>query len=158
MYNIFHNMTKAKRDKTMLTDAYKNTSTSSLSQRELEAGALFKMASNMNQIRENWEEKKDELYPVLEKNRKLWSIFAADLANPDNPLPKDLKEKIGSLALFIFKHSLGIVANPKPESLDVLININMQLAKSLSVPVSPSETNEDKPATTNPTPIKNTFA
>lgn len=124
----------------MLTDAYKNTSTTSLTQRELEAGALFKMASNMNRIRQNWEEEKGNLIPVLEKNRKLWSIFAADLINPDNPLPKELKENIGSLALFIFKHTLGIIANPRPEALDVLININTQLAKSLSVPAPASET------------------
>ncbi len=138
----------------MSTDAYKNAGGNMLSQRELEAQALVHMASKINEIKENWEENQASLEDVLNMNRKLWTVFAASLAEPDNPLPVELKKNVGALALFIFKHTLSVLSDPKPEALSTLININMQLAKGLATTAPATEPEAaPKPEAAKPTDI-----
>ena len=61
-------------------------------------------------------------------NWRLWTILQAELLDPECQLPDDLRANVLSLAQFIDKHTLDIIAEPKPEKLDVLIAINRELA------------------------------
>jgi flagellar protein FlaF len=80
------------------------------------------------------------LLDAVRLNWRLWTIFQASLFDPDCPLPDELRDNLLSLASFIDKHSAGIVAEPDPGKLDVLIRINQELAGGLTVPgSSPSE-------------------
>lgn len=106
---------------------------SGMSESELESRALIRTASALNMIKENWEEKKSELPQALEKNRRLWTIIATAMGEPDCPQTKEIKINIINLSIFIFKRINSILAdtNPKPESLNILIDINMNIAKGL---------------------------
>jgi flagellar protein FlaF len=64
-------------------------------------------------------------------NWRLWTILQADLLGQECPLPDDLRGSLLSLARFIDKHTVDIIADPKPEKLDVLISINRELAGGL---------------------------
>lgn len=139
----------------MNDNLYKKAGGTILSQRELEAQALVHMAAKINAIKENWDEKKDTLEDVLNMNRKLWIIFASNLAEPDNPLPLDLKKNVGALALFIFKHTLNVISEPRPEALDTLININMQLAKGLATKVPDADADTEAKETQAPVAPQN---
>ena len=99
--------------------------------RELEASLLIKAASQLQRIRENWEPNHSELDPALTYNRKLWTVFAATACETEHPLPREIKQNIANLALFIFKQTAAIQASPAPEKLDSLININRQIAAGL---------------------------
>jgi len=61
----------------------------------------------------------------------VWSIFQSELTRKDNPLPRQLKENILSLSLFIDKRILEVMAYPAPEKLKILIDINLNLAAGL---------------------------
>ena len=113
---------------------YAQTEISGLSESELEARALIRTASAMNMVKENWEEKKSELAPALEKNRRLWTIIASAMGEPDCPQPNEIKINIINLSIFIFKRINNILAdsNPSPDSLNILIDINMNIARGLS--------------------------
>ncbi|MGD9637791.1 MAG: flagellar biosynthesis regulator FlaF [Alphaproteobacteria bacterium] len=102
-----------------------------IKQNELEARALIKTASLLNVIKENWEEKKDELDEALSMNRRLWAILTGNINDADNPLPVNIKQNVANLAYFIFKRTVDIMVNPTPQSLEVLININMNIARGL---------------------------
>ena len=110
---------------------------------ELEARALIKSASSLNKIKENWDSSKKDLYPALEKNRRLWSILASAMKEEDCPQPIEIKQNILNLASYIFKRTVEIIAHPSSEKLDILININMNIAKGLSgkAEETPSESN-----------------
>ena len=110
---------------------YSAASVKSLDQPSLESRALIRTASALNAVKENWETRRDELSEALEKNRKLWTIIASAMQDKDCPQPKEVRTNIINLALFVFKKTLAIIAEPKPESLDILININMNIAKGL---------------------------
>ena len=113
-------------------DAYKTAQINApIKQNELEARALIKTASLLNVIKENWEEKKDDLDDALNMNRRLWTILTGNINDADNPLPVEIKQNVANLAYFIFKRTIDIMANPRPEALEIMININLNIARGL---------------------------
>jgi flagellar biosynthesis activator protein FlaF len=113
--------------------AYKAAQKTTMSGREIEASALAQAAKILTECRNNWDapDREDILHMALRRNQMLWSIFQAELTDPDNPLPKELKENILSLSLFIDKRTVDIMAFPSPEKLNAIININLNLAAGL---------------------------
>ncbi len=114
-----------------ISQNYAQNDIAGMGQSELESRALIRTASSLNQIKEHWEERKGELDEALEKNRKLWTIIAAAMREEDCPQPQEVKKNILSLAVFVFQRTMDIAANPEPHKLDILININMNIAKGL---------------------------
>ena len=49
----------------------------------------------------------------------------------ESQLPKEIRQNIANLAIFVFKRTLEIQSAPAVEMLDVLININRQIAAGL---------------------------
>lgn len=74
----------------------------------------------------------DNLTNAVRINWRLWTIFQAELTEPTNPLPREIRQNLLSLAAFVDKQSMALLAEPKVEGLDVLININRQIAAGLS--------------------------
>lgn len=122
-----------------ISQRYAKTEVSGMNQVELESRALIKTASRLNQIKENWEQNIGDLDDALEKNRRLWTIIAGAMSDNSSPQPQELRQNLLSLAVFVFKRTLEILANPKPESLDILININMNIARGLAEKPSEQE-------------------
>ncbi len=118
---------------------YSHNEVSSLSQIELESRALIRTASALNIIKENWDSKKNELDAALEKNRKLWTIIVSAMQEQNCPQPQEVRANIINLGIFIFKRTVSIMIDPKPESLGVLIDINMNIAKGLNAHEAPEE-------------------
>jgi len=101
------------------------------SPRELEANLLIKAASRLQNIQDDWAIRAPELDDALTYNRKLWTILATAVTEPTNPLPREIKQNIANLALFIFNRTVDLMIDPKPERLTVLVNINRQIAMGL---------------------------
>jgi flagellar protein FlaF len=99
--------------------------------RELEADLLLTAAAKLQTICDGWEDKRPELGAALHYNRKLWSIFVTSATSRENPLPAPIRQNVANLGLFVFKQTLTALADPKPENLGSLININRQLAAGL---------------------------
>lgn len=116
----------------MNTNPYASAESSALPQNELEARALVRTASRLNSIKERWPVPSAELHDALDLNRKLWTILVTDATDESNPLPMEIKQNVFNLAHFIFKHTFAVMAKPAAESLDILININMNIAKGLN--------------------------
>ena len=132
------------------TQAYAEVQMSGLSENELETRALIHTASALNAIKENWEEKKSELPQALEKNRRLWTILATAMGEPDCPQDKSVKINIINLSIFIFKRTNMLLAatDPKPEQLNILIDINMNIARGLAENINAAEQAPNHPAST----------
>ncbi len=102
-------------------------------QRDLEAHVLLKAAAKLQAIKDNWAERKGELDEALTNNRKLWTVLVAGVASEENAMPLEVKQNIMNLGMFIFNHTISLIAQhePEPRKLDVLININRQIAAGL---------------------------
>ncbi|MEO6396237.1 MAG: flagellar biosynthesis regulator FlaF [Devosia sp.] len=113
------------------TQAYQSVAKKTASPRDLEANLLSRSAVNLQRIRDQWETAKDDLHGALKFNRKLWNVFLNSATREDNPLPAPIRQNIANLGLFVLKHSIRVEANPQPVQLDVLININREVAAGL---------------------------
>lgn len=114
---------------------YAQVSQVALSPREIEASALIKAATRLQAIRDDWSGRRDDLDGALMFNRKLWTILVTSVAEEDNPLPQPIKQNIFNLGMFIFKQTTSLNVSPEVEKLNVLVNINRELAAGLRTPV-----------------------
>ena len=110
---------------------YRNVARQTSSPRELEATLLLQAAARLQSVHDSWDQNRTQLDDALLYNRKLWSIFLSDVTGPDHPLPKEVRQNVANLGLFVMKQTLSATADPKPEQLDPLININRQVAAGL---------------------------
>lgn len=111
--------------------AYQQVAKQTVSPREVEANLLSRSAGHLQRIRDDWEAHNGQLSAALLHNRKLWTVFLETSINTENPLPSAIKQNVANLAVFVMKHTLQLQANPTPSKLDVLININRELAAGL---------------------------
>lgn len=91
----------------------------------------MRAASRLQAVQDDWAARQSDLSAALTFNRKLWTILATSATNPDHPLPDALRANMAALAGFIFNHSMTLLAEPKPERLSVLVQINRELAAGL---------------------------
>jgi flagellar protein FlaF len=49
----------------------------------------------------------------------------------ENPLPVEIRNNILTLSLFVDKRIIDVMANPEPEKLKIVIDINLNLAAGL---------------------------
>jgi flagellar protein FlaF len=111
--------------------AYGKVANQTASPRELEADLLLSAAARLQAIRDGWDDKSPDLDAALLYNRKLWSVFVTSATSTENPLPAGLRQNVANLGIFVFKQTLAVLADPKPENLGSLININRELAAGL---------------------------
>jgi flagellar protein FlaF len=101
------------------------------SPRELEATVLLRAATRMQAIRDDWQGRRSELDEALTYNRKLWTVLVTSVTEAENPLPKQIKQNIANLAIFVFNRTMTIMTEPAPEKLGVLVTINREIAAGL---------------------------
>jgi flagellar protein FlaF len=111
--------------------AYQQVARQTSNPRELEANLLSKAAARLQRIRDDWDGSSGELFNALQFNRRLWTVFLSSVTRTDHPLPQDVRQNVANLGLFVLKHSLAVQLQPAAQRLEVLININRNLAEGL---------------------------
>jgi flagellar biosynthesis activator protein FlaF len=113
--------------------AYQDADKSAMSGREVEAYALTKAAMALRECRDYWDtsERDQLLEHALKLNQRLWSILQAELTMAENPLPEPIKQNLLRLSIFIDKRIIQIFADPQLELLNIIIDINENLAAGL---------------------------
>jgi flagellar protein FlaF len=114
-------------------ETYRNVQKATLSGRDLEAEVLSKAAYKLKHCQNNWDApNRDELLDeALKYNQKIWTVFQAELAKPENPLSGKIKQDLLSLSAFVDKRIFEIMSFPAPEKLNAIININLNIAAGL---------------------------
>lgn len=114
-------------------DAYAAMNKEALSGRELEASVLTRAGLMLKQVVENWEspDRDEKLLEAIRFNQKVWSFFQAELSDPENPLPRNIRQDILNLSLFIDKRLFEVLAAPEPGKLQIVIDINFNIAAGL---------------------------
>lgn len=102
-------------------------------QRETEARVLLKAAQMFKELQDNWDQSNLEVIEAtLKYNRNVWLMFYdAAIENPEGNRPDDLRGNIVNLANFIFKREIDIMSDPQKDKLNILININREIAAGL---------------------------
>jgi flagellar protein FlaF len=87
----------------------------------------------LKSVKENWgaPDRDHKLLEAVKFNQKVWSFFQAELSDPENPLPKNLREDILNLSVFIDKRLFEVLAYPNPDKLAIIIDIDFNIAAGL---------------------------
>lgn len=114
-------------------NAYSTMQKETVSGRELEASILTRAGLMLKSVVEDWGavDRNDKLMEAIKFNQKVWSFFQAELSDPDNPLPKKIREDILNLSIFIDKRLFEVIAYPEPQKLNIVIDINFNIAAGL---------------------------
>jgi flagellar protein FlaF len=86
---------------------------------------------------------------AIRHNMRLWTIFQVSVADPECPLPHEVRVNLFKLSRYVDKVSFAAIARKDLEGIASLIQINRQIAAGLSagakmdrppdVPAAPAE-------------------
>ena len=101
--------------------------------REIEARALLKANSMMQDLQNRWgSHTSEELDDILRHNRQIWLMFVDNaMEDSSSDRPSTLRSNIANLGAYVFKRTIDILADPKKEKIDILIDINREIAAGL---------------------------
>lgn len=99
--------------------------------RETESRALLEAARRLKAVQRP-DADIEEYRNALRLNWRLWTLFQTDIAEPSNPLPIEIKRNVLSLAAFVDRHTVSTLAQVVPQRLQVLIDINRNIAAGLT--------------------------
>lgn len=114
--------------------AYQQTTKVVESPRERESALLMKAAAGLQKIKDEWDiTTTEDLKAALTFNRKLWTLFMSAVTQEDSPLPDAIRQNIANLGMFVMNQTREILLeiNPRPQQLDVLVQLNRQIAAGL---------------------------
>lgn len=114
-------------------NTYTTMQKENLSGRELEASVLTRAGLMLKQVQDHWDDpdRDVKLLEAIKFNQKVWSFFQAELTDPENPLPKNLREDILNLSIFVDKRLFEVMADPVKEKLNIVVDIDFNLAAGL---------------------------
>ena len=117
--------------------AYTRMQKEALSGRELEASVLSRAGTMLKRVLDDWDDpdRCTKLLSAIAFNQKVWSYFQVELSNPNNPLPKQIREDVLNLSIFVRKRLYEALADPDPTRFEIVVEINFSLASSLRTKV-----------------------
>lgn len=110
--------------------AYRNQAQTIRTERGLEYDAFARITHHLGLAAAKGREDIHNLAAALHDNRRLWTILATDVADPENPLPQELRARIVYLAQFSHHHSTMVLNGDA--SIQPLIDINTAMMRGLS--------------------------
>jgi len=114
--------------------AYENHIKTTESPHETDAAVLEHAAQVLLAAKETDDD--EDFYLALNYNQRIWTVIQT-FAVEENPLPDQIKANLISLSVFVDKQTYKALAESDPSKLDVLININRQIAAGFrSIPPS----------------------
>ena len=114
--------------------AYEQSGKVTGSGRDLEAAALFRAARMLEACIKEWDSggRGQRLSEALHANMRLWTFFQVQLTRPDCGLPTELRQELLRLSAFVDRRTFELMAHPAADRLQVLIDINRQVAQGLT--------------------------
>ncbi|MBK0325729.1 flagellar biosynthesis regulator FlaF [Rhodobacteraceae bacterium F11138] len=109
--------------------AYSAATSTTRTTRGTEYEAVARITTRMKTAYEKGPTGFTALAEALHDNRKLWNIFAVDVADAGNTLPKDLKARLFYLAEFTNHHTSKVLA--RKASVAPLLEVNTAIMRGL---------------------------
>jgi flagellar protein FlaF len=113
----------------MSYQAYQRTSARTEDPRSTEYRLLGQVTRALMEVQEIEPREIRKRAEALDWNRRVWSAFAADCANPDNGLPEALRASIISLSIFISKETSAAMRGGG--DIETLIDLNRTVMQGL---------------------------
>jgi flagellar biosynthesis activator protein FlaF len=97
--------------------------------RDTEHDALSRVTGALRRAQDGGAASFPDFARAVHDNRALWTVFATDLAGEGNGLPKPLRGRLLSLAIFVEAHSSKVLRGTA--TVDPLVDINLAVMRGL---------------------------
>ena len=114
----------------MSIQAYQRAATRSENPRETEYRVFATVTANLVRAKELGRADIGVIAQAIHDNRRLWSLFAIDCAQPDNALAEATRAQIISLAMFVERQCSAVLR--EGADIDPLIDINRTMMEGLA--------------------------
>lgn len=108
---------------------YAGSANAARTPRSIEHEAFATVARRLNAALANGADGFPALAEALHDNRRLWTVVAADVAEPTNGLPQSLRGRLFYLAEFTRHHTAKVLAGQADAR--ALVEINMAVMRGL---------------------------
>ena len=98
--------------------AYARVANTTSSPRDIEAQALLTAANKLHAVMVDADATYAQTFEALMFNRKLWSVFLSEMTDSKNPMPRNVRQNVANLGLFVMNHTVTVMNDPRPERLD----------------------------------------
>jgi flagellar protein FlaF len=112
--------------------AYARVATTTSSPRSIEAQALLKAATKLQEVVTDIDIPRHRIFDALLFNRKLWTIFLREALDESNPNSIEVRQNIANLGIFVLSQVAALQCNPQREQMKPIIQINRNIAAGLS--------------------------
>ncbi|WP_146347496.1 flagellar biosynthesis regulator FlaF [Falsiphaeobacter marinintestinus] len=109
--------------------AYSAASAPTRTPKSIEYEAVARITARIQDAAQNGTAGFPALVAALHENVRLWTIFAADLADKDNGLPPDLRARLFYLSEFTRHHTSKVLA--RKDTVTPLLEINTAVLRGL---------------------------
>jgi flagellar biosynthesis activator protein FlaF len=116
-------------EKQSLDQGYENVPQGGLPQ-YTEAWALIESARRMAEAT-TVDNAKEAMREAIRLNWRLWTIFQAELTVGESNAPEDIRLNMLTLCKYVDKHTVGAIQAPSAAKIEVLVNINRNIAGGL---------------------------
>lgn len=79
-----------------------------------------------------------QLDAALKFNQKVWDVFSADWMSEESQLPRELRQNLLSIAVFVKKKTFTAMARPNREAIELLIQLNENILDGLKAGGGPA--------------------
>ena len=110
--------------------AYAPTQAAVRSERSIEAQLFSQITARLRQAKSATPVDFNALISALHDNRRMWAAMAADVADQDNQLPKQLRAQIFYLAEFTEHHTRQVLR--READAEALIEVNTSVLRGLN--------------------------
>jgi len=114
----------------MSIQAYQRAATRAENTRETEYRVFATVTANLVKAKETGRADIGVIVQAIHDNRRLWSLFALDCAQPQNALPVATRAQIISLAMFVERQCSAVLR--EGADIDPLIDINRTMMEGLA--------------------------
>ncbi len=110
-------------------DGYQNTTVHMKSPRDTEYEAIARISHRLRSATQNRDRDFNAYISALHDNNRLWTTLAANVAQPDNDLPKELRARLFWLAEFTNYETSKLMQGQG--DIAILIEINASVLQGL---------------------------
>jgi flagellar protein FlaF len=114
----------------MSYQAYKTATSRTEDPRQTEYRLLGEVTRGLMEVRDAPKSEIRQRVAALDRNRRVWSAFAADCASSHNSLPDSLRAGIISLSIFVSKETSAAMRGET--DVETLIDINRTIMQGLA--------------------------
>lgn len=118
----------------LAADCYAKSAAPIRTPRNTEYEAVSQITRSLKQALAKGRNDAPKLAEAIHRNRQLWSVLAASVAEGENMLSDDLRAGLFSLAEFVRKHSAKVLMDGADGS--VLVEINLSIMQGLNARVA----------------------